>query len=174
MTQGKLYGTKDKRQLVVMPYDLKLPACGPGVTVKIPANSIVDAKGKLATAPLKVSIATVDLLSPQQMPGDYSAIGSVGVGGMESYGAGSLDLPAGFTLKPGASAEVTIPVDRSRLMTGTPAPPTVPLLSYDEQKGLWIEEGALTLATVNGVPAYIGKVKHFTTYNADTLFTDNA
>jgi len=59
-------------------------------------------------------------------------------------------------------------------MGGNPPPPTVPLLSYNEKNGLWIEEGTLTLATVNGLPAYVGKVKHFTTYNADTLFTNNA
>ncbi|HEV2805766.1 MAG TPA: carboxypeptidase-like regulatory domain-containing protein [Chthoniobacterales bacterium] len=161
------------RQPVVVPRDLKLPRCGPGVSVEIPANSILDANGNVAAGPLNVSISTVDLLSPQQMPGEYSAVGRDAVGRMESFGAGSLDLPAGFRLREGASAKITIPVDRSRL-GGKPPPATVPLLSYDEQKGLWVEEDVLTLSTVGGLNVYEGRVKHFSTFNADVLFTNNA
>lgn len=163
-------------QQVILPRDLKLPACGAGVTVEIPANSIVDPSGKPATAPIKVTIATVDLLSPQQMPGDDSVvpIGGGPGGYLKSFGAGSLDLPSGFKLKSGAAARVTIPVDRARLMGGNPPPPTVPLLSYDEQKGVWLEEDTLTLSTVGGRKVYQGNVRHFSTFNADVLFTDNA
>jgi Carboxypeptidase regulatory-like domain len=158
----------------ILPLGLNLPKCGPGVTVDIPANSIVDANGNLATSPIKVTIATVDLLSPDQMPGDGSVVPRTGGGAyLESYGAGSLDLPTGYKLKPGALAAITIPVDRSRLLGG-PLPPTVPLLSYDEQKGLWVEEDQLTLSTTNGVQTYKAKVKHFTSYNADTFFTNAA
>lgn len=161
-------------QLVVLPRDLKLPPCGPGVTVDIPANSILDPNGNLATAPIKVTIATVDLLSSQQMPGDDS-VAPIGGGSnsLKSFGAGSLDLPSGFKLKPGASARVTIPVDRARLMGGS-VPPTVPLLSYDEQKGVWIEEDTLALVTIGGLKMYQGNVKHFSTFNADVLFNNNA
>jgi hypothetical protein len=162
-------------QQVVLPRDLKLPPCGPGVSVEIPANSILDANGNLATAPINVTIATVDLLSPQQMPGDDSVapIGGGGSNSLKSFGAGSLDLPSGFKLKPGASARVTIPVDRAQLVGGNP-PATVPLLSYDEQKGVWVEEDTLTLVTIGGLKMYQGSVKHFTTFNADVLFTNNA
>lgn len=163
-----------KRPPVILPRDLKLPKCGPGVTVQIPANSILDPNGQPATAPLKVTIATVDLLSPQQMPGDDSVVPSAGGGAyLKSFGAGSVDLPAGFKLRPGASAKITIPVDRARLMGGS-LPPTVPLLSYDEDRGMWVEENTLTLSVVNGVQTYIGSVKHFTTYNADTFFNNAA
>ena len=159
---------------VIMPRDLKLPECGPGVTVVIPANSILDANGNVAVAPLDVTISTVDLLSPQQMPGDDSVVPMGGGGGnIESFGAGSLDLPTGFKLRPGSSAKVTIPVDRSRLMGGS-LPPKVPLLSYDEIKGLWIEEGTLTLVNVAGVSSYEGDTKHFSPFNADNVKTDEA
>lgn len=171
----RLVKNEREKQPVVMPRDLKLPKCGPGVSVFIPANSIVDARGRPVTAPIKVGISTVDLLSSQQMPGDESVVPIGGTGGsrLESFGAGSLDFPKGLKLKSGASADVVIPVDRSRLMSGT-LPATVPLLSYDETKGLWIEEDTLTLATVAGVKSYVGKVKHFSTFNADVLFTNNA
>jgi hypothetical protein len=166
--------TLGERQPVILSRDLKLPGCGPGITVEIPANSILDANGRPATAPIKVAIATVDLLSSQQMPGDDSVVPAGGNGAyLKSYGAGSLDLPSGFKLKPGASAKITIPVDRSRLIGGT-LPATVPLLSYNEQKGLWEEEGKLTMSVRNGVRIYGGTVKHFTTYNADTFFTNAA
>jgi len=163
------------KQPVVMPRDLKVPKCGPGVSVFISANSIVDERGRPVTTPIKLSISTVDLLSSQQMPGDESVVPIGGAGGnrIESFGAGSLDLPKGLKLKSGASADVVIPVDRSRLVGGS-LPATVPLLSYDETKGLWIEEHTLTLATVGGVKSYVGKVKHFSTFNADVLFTNNA
>jgi hypothetical protein len=164
-----------ERQPVILPRDLKLPTCGPGVTVEIPANSILDPGGEVATAPLKVTIATVDLLSPQQMPGEDSVVPKGGGGAyLKSFGAGSLDLPSGFKLRSGASAKVTIPVDRARLMGGGPLPPTVPLLSYDEQSGWWEEEDTLTLSVVNGVQVYSGLVTHFTTYNADTFFNNAA
>jgi hypothetical protein len=169
-----LFVSKRDRSRIVMPRDLKLPKCGPGVTVEIPANSILDPNGMPATAPITVAIATIDLLSPQQMPGDDSVV-PIGGGNsyLKSFGAGSLDLPSGFKLKSGALAKITVPVDRARLMGGS-LPPTVPLLSYDEQKGLWVEEDTMALSVINGVKAYVGNVKHFTTYNADTLFTNDA
>ncbi len=158
---------------VILPRDMKLPNCGPGISVAIPANSILDPNGNAATAPIKIAISTIDVLSPQQFPGDDSVVPLAGGGTyLESFGAGSVDLPAGFKLKPGATATLTIPVDRARA-TG-PRPPTVPLLSYDEKKGLWMEEDKLTLSVVSGVQVYTGKVKHFTTYNADTTFGNQA
>jgi hypothetical protein len=171
----RLVKSDRQKQAVIMPRDLKLPPCGPGVSVFIPANSIVDERGRSVTTPITLSISTVDLLSSQQMPGDGSVVPIGGTGGsyLASFGAGSLDLPKGLRLRTGASADVVIPVDRSRRMGGS-LPASVPLLSYDESKGLWFEEGTLTLATVGGVRSYRGKTKHFSTFNADVLFTNNA
>ncbi|MDB6062098.1 MAG: hypothetical protein JWM78_2201 [Verrucomicrobiaceae bacterium] len=159
-----------KKMPVVLTRNLKIPRCNPGVSVELPANAIEDAKGNLVTTPIDIGISSVDLLSPEQMPGDESVIPSAGGGGyIESFGAGALDLPAGMHLKAGASAKVIIPVDRSRQIGGAALPPTVPLLSYDEKKGLWIEEGILTLGTINGVQSYVGTVKHFSAFNADNV-----
>jgi hypothetical protein len=157
---------------VFLPRQLKLPGCGPGISVEIPANSILDASGNPATTPFQVGISTIDVLSPQQMPGDDTVVPRSGGGAfLQSFGAGSLDLPAGYKLKPGATATITIPIDRARRVgAGSTLPPTVPLLSYDEHKGLWVEEDVLTLSTGPGGQSYSAKVKHFTTYNADTFF----
>lgn len=157
-------------QTVVIARKLKLPRCGPGVSVQFKANTIVDAAGNPVTTPVKVTVSTVDVLSPQQMPGDESVVPAGGGGGyIESFGAGSLDLPAGMKLKPGSTARVVIPVDRSRLVGGAALPATVPYLSYDEKTGLWVEEGVMTLATVGGVKSYVGQAKHFSPFNADNV-----
>jgi hypothetical protein len=173
--EGNIIDTpQDDSQRVVTPFNLQLPKCGAGMMVEIPANSILDPSGNPATAPINVTISTVDLLSAQQMPGDDSVVSlTSSVASLQSYGAGALDFPSGFSLRPGASAKISIPVDRTQLMGGS-LPPTVPLLSYNEQTGLWTEEGSMTLSVANGVQAYVADVTHFTTYNADTLFTDNA
>jgi hypothetical protein len=163
----------EKKQTVLLPRELKLPPCGRGVSVDIPANLDSRCQRESAVAPLQVAVSTVDLMSAQQMPGDFSAVGNAGAGSMESFGAGALDLPAGFKLRPGAASTVTIPVDRSRL-TGT-LPPNVPLLSYDEQNGVWKQDDTLTLTTLGGgVKAYVGQIRHFTTFNADTVLVAGA
>jgi hypothetical protein len=160
---------------VILPRQLKLPPCGPGVGVEIAANSIVDENGNPVTSPFKATITTVDLLSAEQMPGDDSVVPTGGGGAfLQSFGAGALDLPSGHKLKPGATATFTIPVDRRARMAGGSLPPSVPLLSYNEKRGLWVEEGTMTLTTQGGVSAYTAKVKHFTTYNADTFFGSGA
>lgn len=170
------YGDQERkrRSNVIVARDLDLPPCGPGVSVVLPANSVLDANGDPAVAPFEVAISSVDLLSPQQMPGDDSVIPEAGGGGnIESFGAGALDFPPGFRLKPGTNAEVVIPVDRSRLMGGS-LPPTVPFLTYDETQGLWIEEGTMTLQVVDGVQSYVGSTDHFSPFNADNVRTDEA
>ena len=165
---------QDDRAKVISPFELQLPNCGPGIMVDIPANSILDPDGNPATAPIEVTISTVDLLSAQQMPGDGSVVALGGnIASLQSYGAGALDLPSGFSLASGASAKISLPVDRARLLGGS-LPASVPLLFYNEQTGLWEEENSMTLTNVNGVEAYVADVTHFTTYNADVLFTNNA
>lgn len=152
----------------VMPRNIDLRRCGPGVSIALPAKSVKDKNGDVVTTPFEVTIATVDVLSPQQMPGDESVIPIGGGGGyIESFGAGSLDLPEGFTL--GNPAEVVIPVDRSRSLDNDPLPATVPYLTYDEEKGLWVEESVMQLKTVNGIESYVGKATHFSAFNADNV-----
>lgn len=162
----------ERGEQVILPGDLKLPGCGPGISVTLKANTILDRDGKPAVAPFQASISTIDVLSPQQMPGDDTVVPFGGGGAfLQSFGAGSLDLPEGFSLRPGSTADISIPVDRARRTgAGSPLPPTMPLLAYDEQRGLWVEEGVLTLTGAPGAQAYTGSVKHFTTYNADTFF----
>jgi hypothetical protein len=61
---------------------------------------------------------------------------------------------------PGKTATLTIDVPESQTAT---APATIPLWFFDEEAGVWQEEGE---ATRQG-DKYIGTVKHFTDWNAD-------
>lgn len=153
-------------------------ACARGVRVKIAANSLVDAQGKKPLGKINVQLSTVDLQSSDQMPGNYSVVtpnGDVRV--MQSYGAGVIELYSGATkynLRPGAQATVIIPPDPAQLASGEALPSTIPLLSYDEARGIWMQDGTAVLKTVDGQPAYVAKVKHFTAYNADNIKTDQS
>ncbi len=163
-------------KLEIPPKKRKIEGCGPGIQVKLAANSLIDQRGNAPAGNVSVALSTTDLQSPDQMPGDYT----VKVAGgdpkvMQSYGAGSVEItgPSGahYNLKPGTTAEVTIPVDRSQLEVGAPLPPTIPILFYNEKQGVWQEEGSATLV---GGDRYVATVKHFSNINCDTLKTDQA
>lgn len=152
--------------------------CGPGVRVVIPANSLVDEDGNPPPPGtlVQVSRSTIDVEAPDGMPGDLTVINQSGdVQAMETYGAGFTEITAGgkeynLDAKNGATAEVTVPVPPSVLASGVSLPPTVPLLSYDETRGVWLEEGVAT-RTGN---AYRAQVRHFSAYNIDLLKTNQA
>ncbi|MCU1349087.1 MAG: domain containing protein [Acidobacteria bacterium] len=168
-----------KRQLAYLPlpYPRKRDdqqGCGPGIRVRIPANSIVDSAGNPPPGNVQLELSTIDLASPEQMPGDYTVETPGGTQVMESYGAGIVEIRDGakkYNIRPGATAEVTIPVDRVQLAPGMVAPPpTIPILFYDEKRGVWTPEGTATLSGTE----YKLKVPHFTPINCDTLKTNPA
>ena len=63
-------------------------------------------------------------------------------------------------LKNGAPADITFPIPEG--MDDNP-PPTIPLWSFNEDRGIWIEEGE---ASLQG-NVYVGKVTHFSWVNLD-------
>jgi hypothetical protein len=46
--------------------------CGPGASVEIPANGLVDANGSAPGGRVDVNVMTVDLNTPNQIPGNYT------------------------------------------------------------------------------------------------------
>jgi hypothetical protein len=147
--------------------------CGPGIRVQIPPDALGDSTGKAPPGNVEIALSTVDLMSPEQMPGDYTAVSGGQTKVMQSFGAGSIEITAGnvkYNLKPGSAARVTIPVDRSQLQAGVALAPTIPLLFYDERAGVWREDGE---AKLDG-KSYVAEVKHFSVINGDTLKTDQA
>ena len=159
-------------------FGVKRGPCGPGISVSIPANALVDENGAPPAGQVRVSLSTIDLLSPEQMPGDYTVdIGSNDTRVMESFGAGSIEITAGgkrYNLKPGSQATMRIPVDPAQLVAGGPIPNAIPILFYDEKAGVWREEGNATLTGAGNARAYVAQVKHFSSINADTLKQDQA
>jgi hypothetical protein len=141
--------------------------CGPGVSLRIPANALVDSSGQLPTGNVQIALTTVNLASSEQMPGDYTAVDRNGqLRVMESYGAGTVEVVSGnrrYNLKPGATAEFGIPVDPLQRQASLAPSARIPILFYDEKTGFWREEGSATLNGSN----YIARIKHFSAINAD-------
>jgi hypothetical protein len=143
-----------------------------GARVTIEAGSLVDSAGIRPTGPLTGSIFTYDITQPNPIPGDESAIDRSGRDvTMVSFGAVDIDIVDGsgnqYTLAPGASAQISTPVNPTQLGA---APSTIPLLRYDEERGYWIEEGSAGLVGNR----YEGTVPSFSAWNTDTVFTDAA
>lgn len=140
--------------------------------VAIEANTLVDTKGNPVTTPFNVDVHGYDLQQPNPIPGDFSAKDKSGQDvRMETYGAVHVEVTDGggspLKLGPGAEAEIFLQVDPARLAT---APPTIPLLSYDEVTGYWKQEGEARLVGSR----YEGRIRHFSQFNADTVFVDTA
>lgn len=148
--------------------------CGPGIRIEIPANALADADGNPPVGNVDVSLFTVDLLAPFEMPGDYTvaeADGSTRV--MESWGAGIVEITAGgnqYNLKDGMTAKVGIPIADVQLVDGRAEPDTIPLLTYDEQRGVWTQVGE---ARRSG-DFYEAKVKHLSAINTDLVKVDQS
>lgn len=148
--------------------------CNQGIQVEIPANALENPTTKQApVGNVEIALSTINLNVGNQMPGDYSATDTGGnAKSMESYGAGSVEIRSGnqrFNLKPGMEATMRIPVDATQLAGGATPPPTIPFLYYDEKTGVWTQDGVATLTGSGATAAYVKKIKHFSTMNADIL-----
>jgi len=119
-----------------------------GAKVEIPAFSLADASGTPAVSSLFIDLATFDPADPEgDLPGDGSAVDALGTAvALESSGAIEVEVhdDAGnrYGLSPGTTATVSIPIDPRRLATpGAVEPAEASLWSYDQNAGLWREEG---------------------------------
>ena len=140
-----------------------------GMKVDIPASGIMREDGTAYNGKVNADML---YLSPnnenftEMMPGgDLAAIDS---GNSEviliSWGMVNVELTDGsgnsLQLKDGSDAGVTFPIPAG-METNPPA--TIPLWYFDEEAGIWIEEG---VATLKG-NVYVGKVGHFSWHNLD-------
>ncbi|MCP4122624.1 MAG: hypothetical protein GY751_12795 [Bacteroidetes bacterium] len=101
------------------------------------------------------------------MPGDLSAENTSGESVfLESYSLKVIEIEAPdrqpLFVKEGSLIQVGFPIDGS--ISG--APSTIPLWYFDEERGIWIEEGSAT-KTGN---TYTGSVSHFSFWNCDDPF----
>lgn len=152
------------------------PACGPGATVRIPADALVRADGGTLSGPVDVSVTTVGITAPDSMPGDWTAAGEIGAGYMESYGAATVDIfdsgGNAVQLRAGATAEIEIPVDPGQLAAGGTLAGEIPLLIYDRHTAIWKQEGTAKLNPAG--TAYVGRISHLSEINTDIIKQDQA
>lgn len=132
--------------------------------IKMEDGSAYDGTVQIAAKWLDPSAAnTLD-----QMPGNLQgvsnqaeevALGTYGMIAVELIGVSGEPL----NLKEDNPATLRMPVPASMVAN---APTEIPLWSFNEEHGMWVEEGKATLT--NGV--YVGEVSHFSFWNCDVPF----
>jgi hypothetical protein len=133
------------------------------------ARVILDPNSLSVAGPVVNYIST---LNPtfRPIPGDYRAFTADGDDvKLRSFGAifvefrDSVGNPV--SIVDGAAATLMFPVSFQHLPT---APPNIPMWTFDETSGIWMQEGQLELTSDEfGYPVYRGITTHFSTHNAD-------
>lgn len=142
-----------------------------GAKVVLPANPGRFLDGRPYDGDINIGITH---LSPDdddlalKMPGDLTGIDASGnLIMLASFGMLSVELTTTngepLQLSDGSAAELSFPVPDD--MTGN-APSTIPLWSFEEATGRWMEEGS---ATLQG-SSYVGMVSHFSFWNVDVPY----
>lgn len=140
-----------------------------GSEVQIPANGLVDEMGNAYAGPVKMSVRYLDPTA-----GNFGVLVPGGdmlarredqtTSVLYSYGilrVQMTDLSGGnLQLAPGSTSTLIMNIPEEQQAT---APATIPLWYFDEEVGIWQEEGS---ATREG-NRYVGTVTHFTDWNCD-------
>ncbi len=145
-----------------------------GPTVELPAAGFVDAAGNAYTGNVNVEATFYDLESDFEdgneinaTPGDFTAIDGNGeYQRLESYGMFQVNLTddAGNELNIATTAATVIPLQGAGYAAGE----TMPMWSYDEVEGRWMEEGEGTIIELDdGTLAVSFEAPHFSTWNCD-------
>jgi len=139
-----------------------------GSMASLPADGYVDENGNAYSGMVDVQMTYLDpsdLDILEQMPGnltaldaeeDFVALITYGMIGVELVGSGGESLQ----LAPGAAAEITVPVPPEGMAS---APASIPLWHFDEEDGVWKEDGSASLVGNE----YVGTVSHFSFWNCD-------
>lgn len=147
------------------------PLCNAGATVSIPPNSIIGPNNSPVPGTLMISVSTIDLRSPDEMPGDYSFVDqeSRRSGYLISMGAVNVQIydreGNEYRLNGKSKAHISVPVDPLQLQLKNHIPDTIPLLSFNEETALWEHQGEAFLNRERN--AYEADVVHFSTFNMD-------
>ena len=142
------------------------------MTVNLPADAYVTESGEAYTGQVKASAAYLnpdDENFSDQMPGDLSALrADNSEAQLISYGMVAVELTGAdgqkLQLKEGEKATLAFPVP-DKFKDSDPLPATIPLWSFDEATGLWVEEGVATYDAT--LKVYVGEVSHFSWHNLD-------
>jgi hypothetical protein len=138
------------------------------LTVTFPANGFVDLNGNTYSGNVDVAAVYLDPTDPQLaeiMPGNLYALNTdneeqilqtFGMAGVELTGDQGQELQ----IADGQKAELRMQVPSALLAD---APASIPLWHFDEEEGIWLEEGSATLIGNE----YVGEVSHFSFWNCD-------
>ncbi len=142
-------------------------------SASFPANALVTAAGDpyTGTAEVQLSVGLPEddyfyNAFPGEFEGETTGGGTVpfisyGFMGVELRGAASEPL----FLADGVQAELTLRVPPGAMRL---APATIPMWYFDEERGVWVEEGEAVLVG----DTYVAEVEHFTIWNWDLPTTD--
>ena len=135
-------------------------------SIKFPSGMYVDQSSYPYSGEIFVTAKWLDPSLPEsylEMPGDLIGLDSESnLTRLNSYGMMVVELTDELgnkiNLPEGKTSELSFPIPDQFLSS---APASIPLWSFSEDLGLWIEEGSATL--VNGF--YIAEVSHFSFWN---------
>ncbi len=142
-----------------------------GAKVTFGENVIRDEFGNPYTGEVAVAIKAINpstLAGQQQMPGDLSGISEEGTEvALGSFGMMAVELNSTtgqpLNILEGETATISMAVPEDLIGN---APAEIPLWSFNEEAGRWIEEGTATLQGNE----YVGQVSHFSFWNYDAPF----
>ncbi len=139
-----------------------------GASITFSPNSIKKTDGTIYSGTVNVATKWLDPSNPRtldQMPGNLQGVNSeVEEVVLGTYGMMAVELESdageSLNISEGNTATLNMPVPAS-LQANAPA--EIPLWSFNDQYGIWVEEGKATLQS--GI--YIGEVSHFSFWNCD-------
>ncbi len=134
--------------------------------VVIGADSLVLSNGNAPVGEIRAELTPINpALDIDLMPGDLTISNGDPIA---SFGAIIVNFTDAsdnaLNLAAGETAVIRIPVSTR----GASTPASIPLFYYDDEAGVWVEEGTATLSADGTY--YEGTVSHFTTWNADYLY----
>ena len=142
-----------------------------GIKINFPANSIITSTGQLYDGNVNVAARWIDPTADglaEIMPGNLVGVNRFNEEvAMATYGMMAVELTddtgAELNIGNGQKAELTFPVP-TELQDN--AADEIPLWYFNEEYGLWQEEGTASLNGNN----YVGQVSHFSFWNCDAPF----
>ena len=144
---------------------------GNDVTIRFPKDGYEYADGAPYDGTVVVSAEVISADDPQlsyKMPGDLTGIDANGQpGSLASLGMVAVEMKSStgslLKLKKEMNVQIEMKIAPSRLNL---VPTTIPMWYFNEDEGIWKEEGAATLSG----NLYVANVAHFSYWNYDASF----
>ncbi|MEO9869101.1 carboxypeptidase-like regulatory domain-containing protein [Ekhidna sp.] len=143
--------------------------------LRLRPNTLVNAQGNAPQGNVSVSVSAIDVFAPNGMPGrNIARTAREQTGPMQSFGALAVEIydnDQSYNLNSNqdASAEIVMPIPDWQLELAEDFPKSVPIVFYNEETGVWEEDGRAFLN--DSLKAYVGQISHFSSINFDIIKT---